>query len=325
MKSKDFIDRLKSAAQDYKTFYVQGAFGAPLVTEPWNNVKRYTVDTTNKYNLKHASEIQAVADKGYFGFDCVCLVKGILWGWCGDANARYGGAAFNTNGVPDIGTEQIITKCSGVSTDFKVITAGELLWKSGHVGVYIGDGLAVECTPSYKGGVQITAVKNIGTKPGYSATTWTKHGKLPYVDYMAEAASGDGYIIYTTKASDTLWSIAKEYLGSGSRYTEIMALNGLKSDVISADMELKIPQSGGTVTDAEPKNVNASVPVIKKGDKCEAVKAMQTLLNLRSNAGLDVDGSCGTKSDTAIRAFQKSRGLTINGICDAKTWAALIG
>jgi len=31
--------------------------------------------------------------------------------------------------------------------------------------------------------VQITAVKNMGTKSGYNARTWTKHGKLPYIEY----------------------------------------------------------------------------------------------------------------------------------------------
>lgn len=38
-----------------------------------------------------------------FGFDCVCLIKGVLWGWHGDKNAVYGGATYTSNGVPDIG------------------------------------------------------------------------------------------------------------------------------------------------------------------------------------------------------------------------------
>ena len=40
---------------------------------------------------------------------------------------------------------------------------------------------------------------------------------------------------------DTLWEIAKKYLGSGSRYKEIVSLNGLKSNVIYSGMKLKIP------------------------------------------------------------------------------------
>ena len=48
---------------------------------------------------------------------------------------------------------------------------------------YIGGGLAVECSPAFENDVQITAVKNMGTKSGYNARTWTKHGKLPYIEY----------------------------------------------------------------------------------------------------------------------------------------------
>ena len=36
-------------------------------------------------------------------------------------------------------------------------------------------------------------------------------------------------------------TIAKKYLGNGSRYKEIVSLNGLKSNVIYSGMKLKIP------------------------------------------------------------------------------------
>ena len=63
------------------------------------------------------------------------------------------------------------------------IEVGEYLWMNGHCGVYIGNGLAVECTPKWDNKVQITAVGNIGSKSGYNTRTWTKHGKLPYITY----------------------------------------------------------------------------------------------------------------------------------------------
>ena len=119
-----------------------------------------------------------------FGFDCVCLIKGILWGWRGDTAKSYGGASYAVNGVPDIGADQMITKCAGVSTDFSNVAVGEALWCEGHIGVYIGNGLGVECTPRWDNKVQITAVANIGKKEGYNARTWRKHGKLPYIDYI---------------------------------------------------------------------------------------------------------------------------------------------
>ena len=48
-------------------------------------------------------------------------------------------------------------------------------------------------------------------------------------------------ITYTVKKGDTLWDIAKKYLGSGARYTEIVKLNGLKTSVIIVGQKLKIP------------------------------------------------------------------------------------
>lgn len=83
----------------------------------------------------------------------------------------------------------MIGRCSNVSTNFSNVQVGELLWCEGHVGIYIGQGLAVECTPRFKGGVQITAVGNIAAKPGYNTRTWERHGKLPYIDYSASVSS----------------------------------------------------------------------------------------------------------------------------------------
>ncbi len=183
MKRDEFVSRCRGAALDYKTLYVKGCFGAPM-TEA--NKARYSAN--NSYNEGRADIINA-ASADTFGFDCVCFVKGILWGWCGDESAAYGGAVYASGGVPDIGTESMIEACSDVSEDFSSIEEGELLWMSGHVGVYLGGGLAAECTPSWSGGVQITAVGNIGEVSGYRSRCWTRHGRLPYVDYAEEASA----------------------------------------------------------------------------------------------------------------------------------------
>ena len=57
----------------------------------------------------------------------------------------------------------------------------------------------------------------------------------------AEAAK-NALAVYVVKKGDTLWMIAKELLGNGSRYTEIVELNGLKSNVLHTGDKLKIPQ-----------------------------------------------------------------------------------
>ena len=47
---------------------------------------------------------------------------------------------------------------------------------------------------------------------------------------------------HTVKHGDTLWKIAEQYLGKGSRYTEIVKLNGLKSNVLMSGQVLQIPE-----------------------------------------------------------------------------------
>jgi len=177
---KELATACENVAKNYKTLYVLGCFGWPLTKASKDRAKK-----GQQYNRNIAEKLDA-ATADTFGFDCVCLIKALLWGWKGDASKSYGGAVYGSNGVPDIGTEQMIAVCSGVTTDFSNIQVGELLWMKGHVGVYIGGGLAVECTPSWKDKVQITAVLNIGKKSGYNGRKWTKHGKLPYVTYDAE-------------------------------------------------------------------------------------------------------------------------------------------
>ncbi len=47
--------------------------------------------------------------------------------------------------------------------------------------------------------------------------------------------------IYTVKDGDTVWGIAKELLGSSSRYAEIVQINGLKTSVLYPGQKLKVP------------------------------------------------------------------------------------
>ena len=187
MKSLEFVEKAKNIANNYKTLYIMGCFGSPMND---TNKKRYTNNSSYNKRSERTSKINA-ASYDTFGFDCVCLIKGILWGWDGNVNKTYGGATYKTNGVVDVGANAMMNDgyCKEVSTDFSNIKVGELVWMEGHIGIYIGDGLAVECTPIWSDGVQITAVKNLGAKSGYNNRTWTKHGKSIYVDYSDQASN----------------------------------------------------------------------------------------------------------------------------------------
>lgn len=183
MKSTDFVEMAKDIATKYKTLYIMGCFGSPMNN---TNKKRYCNNHSYNKQVNRTNKIRT-ASADTFGFDCVCLIKGILWGWKGNSNAIYGGAVYNSNGVPDKNADQIMDYCSEISTDFSNIIPGEIVHMSGHVGIYIGDGLVVECTPIWKDGVQITAVGNIERKTGYNTRTWVNHGKLNFIDYVLQA------------------------------------------------------------------------------------------------------------------------------------------
>lgn len=78
---------------------------------------------------------------------------------------------------------------------------------------------------------------------------------------------------------------------------------------------------------ATPKTVQIELPVLKKGAKGGAVKALQILLiGYGYSCGASgADGSFGGNTDTAVRAYQKTHGLAVDGSVGAATWNALMG
>lgn len=186
MTSAQLCARAEDIADNYKTSYMLGPWGWPANDKM---ITRATTQGSNaKTNRQWRPQANAIKDKGFL-FDCVGLIKGILWGWCGDLSRPYGGAGYACNGVPDCDAKKMIDCCRDVSTDFSTIVPAEAVWMDGHIGIYVGDGMVVEATPKWQGGVQCSTCANVCAKlvPGTAGSrTWTKHGKLPWVDYAAQ-------------------------------------------------------------------------------------------------------------------------------------------
>lgn len=189
MTNIELAKKHEDVAKKYKTVYMWGCFGHP-VTEAI--IREKAAQYPSWYTAAKQRELRKLVGKGYFGFDCVNLTKGLLWGWNGNSRSYTGGARYASNGVPDVSADGMIGKCKNVSTTgWDKLEIGEGLWMPGHWGLYIGNGLAVECTPIWKNGVQITAVGNIANKAGYNSRKWTKHGKLPYITYVRSEPDTD--------------------------------------------------------------------------------------------------------------------------------------
>ena len=186
MTADKFCATLLDIADNRKTAYMLGPWGWPANDKM---IARATTQGSNaQTNRQWLPQANAIKDVGFL-FDCVGLIKGILWGWDGDMSRTYGGAGYACNGVPDYDAKKMIDCCQEVSTDFSTIVPAEAVWMDGHIGVYVGEGIVVEATPKWRGGVLPSTCGNVAAKqiPGTAgARTWTKHGKLPWVDYRME-------------------------------------------------------------------------------------------------------------------------------------------
>ena len=113
----------------------------------------------------------------------------------------------------------------------------------------------------------------------------------------------DGYFVHIdTRTSKSFW------YGQGQAYRS--TFGGAVSN-------------SSTTTKREVCKVN--LPILRKGDKGEEVRAAQILLNGRGYNCGSADGDFGAKTDNAVRAYQKAKKLGVDGVIGADTWESLLG
>lgn len=131
------------------------------------------------------------------------------------------------------------------------------------------------------------------------------NGNAPTTSTMVNAfkSTGEFKVLQETK-----YLISDEYLKRGdvlvkSGHTVMVLENGSKANV---------------------NETMVKVSVLKKKCKGEAVVALQSILTALDYYTGDIDGSFGSLSDKAVRAFQKDKGLEVDGIVGSATWEALL-
>ena len=211
MTSKDFAaEALRISTLN--TAYASGTFGQKF-TESFIRQKR------DQYPSSYPdSKIRSLRNKASNGdlylFDCCGLIKGIIWGF------PY--MAYKSNGLPDVNDSGIWNQyCVEKSNLWDNVDPGEILHMQGHVGIYIGDGKAVEATARWEEKVLVSHVMNISLDPNHSRK-WEAHGKLTLLEYAPKESSDQVEIFYTVRKGDTLTKIAAMHNIS---LAEIIALN----------------------------------------------------------------------------------------------------
>jgi LysM repeat protein len=84
--------------------------------------------------------------------------------------------------------------------------------------------------------IKLKEYKNHGTKIfDYDPETQTATIKIPRPTENAPSIK-----TYVSKVGDTLWSVAKQFLGDGGKYLELMRLNKLTSNTLEPGQQIKV-------------------------------------------------------------------------------------
>lgn len=199
MTNNDFINQAKSIALK-NTAYASGTFGQKF-TESF--IKQKSAQYPKSYPESKISDLRARAkNKTLYLFDCCGLIKGIIWG--------FPNMVYTSNGLKDVNDQGIWDQyCINKSSDFSQIKPGAILHIKGHVGIYIGDGKAIEATNKWTCNVLISAVSNIGKINGLNARKWTEYGYLSILENKPVPITSK--LDYVVKRGDNLTTIARRH------------------------------------------------------------------------------------------------------------------
>ncbi len=107
-------------------------------------VSRLAAQYPNQYSTVRKATLNGLTGKGYYGCDCVGLVKSYYFGGFGTAANAKG---YEVSKDYSVGSMYSAAKTKGRIADMPQ-KAGILVMTEnlGHVGVYVGDGKVIECT-----------------------------------------------------------------------------------------------------------------------------------------------------------------------------------
>jgi len=264
--NKDFVDHMRTLVNEYngmtgtkgKIKYMSSGTMSALTTANMKTFKSWCPGAWA--NGKVENHIKPYLDKpGYYGADCSNMYKAVFWGLdtskvneIDKYTPNGAGVKRNSNGLKDLGSDELFNICTDISTNMKNIIPGEMVGMKGHIGMYYGkiNGVdyVIDVTIS-QGGLALNKMSN---------QRWTKHGKCPFV-----AKYYDNVVIEDTPKfnQDAFVKFFNKTIGIkyGDRGEDVkqlqLALNNANKKLNLGFKELKADGIYGDKTDAIVKKI----------------------------------------------------------------------
>lgn len=200
--------------------YVKGQIGRPYWFGCFGQKSNASLLTAKRKQYpSYYEDVDFALQFGQKVHDCGGLIKGAIF--CDgaiDAAPKY-------NKKYDVDSDTMLTQCSESGSIGSIPEIeGVLVFKKGHVGVYIGGGKVVEARGHRYGVIE----SNLGEMPW---TNWGKHKDIEYiVENKAETVVPDvpteKTTNYTVKAGDTLSGICGRY---GVKMDDVVIWNNISN------------------------------------------------------------------------------------------------
>lgn len=201
-----------------------------------------------------------------------------------------------------------------ITRDFRV---REFACRDGSDTVYVDSALA-----DYLQRIRNWACAPVRISSGYRTPAWNKKVGGSSSSYHTKGRAAD--IIVSGKS---IYSVAKYAQAIGvngvernddSNYVHIDTRPGRYYWIRSGGRDRSVSTFGGSCPYEEPKKT------LRRGNRGDRVRWLQFWLRLWDE-DIEVDGSFGKKTESALRDIQEKRGLTVDGLAGKKTRAALKG
>ena len=161
------VDYVK-AAHAAKWVYWYGTCGYPCTLSLFN---RKRAQYPSHYTAARESGYKADITAGRMCADCVGLIKSFFWKG-GDID---GANKYASNGCPDKSANGLFELCKETGPIKSIPDIpGLVVWKDGHIGVYIGNGYTIE----ERGFAYDCVMRKVTDGP------WTRWGRLPMLQYV---------------------------------------------------------------------------------------------------------------------------------------------